>query len=455
MSLTTRKLHPLVGAEIVGVDVKTADEATFTAIVAAFNEHSVLLFRGQALTDEQQIAFSRRFGPLETTIRSIATQESTPNHIANLSNVDADGRLIPAGDKRNIYNAGNQMWHTDSSFKKVPAMASLLSAREIPAEGGETQFASMRVGYARLPVDMQRFLEDKVAIHSFVYSRGLVDDALMPPDHAAQVPPVRQALVRANPVNGRKGFYVGSHACEIVGMPTAEARALLRELREAATRPELVYTHRWRLGEVVVIRHPLVQHKLGLMRRKDTSTSEFRSLLAEISMLLAYEVTRDLPTHEVAAETPVAATTIRLLDGKKIVLVSILRAGNGLLDGMLRILPSARVGHVGLYRDPTTLQAVEYYFKLPHEMAERDVVVLDPMLATGNSAIAAVSRVRATRPRSIRFVCLLTCPEGLASFHRVHPDVPVYTAAIDSHLNEHGYIVPGLGDAGDRLFGTR
>ena len=208
-------------------------------------------------------------------------------------------------------------------------------------------------------------------------------------------------------------------------------------------------------GQVVEIRHPLVQHKLGLMRKKDTSTSEFRSLLAEISMLLAYEVTRDLPTHEVPAETPVAPTTIRLLDGKKIVLVSILRAGNGLLDGMLRILPSARVGHVGLYRDPATLQAVEYYFKLPHEMAERDVVLLDPMLATGNSAIAAVTRVRATHPRSIRFVCLLTCLEGLAAFHRAHPDVPVYTAAIDSHLNEHGYIVPGLGDAGDRLFGTR
>ena len=208
-------------------------------------------------------------------------------------------------------------------------------------------------------------------------------------------------------------------------------------------------------GQVVEIRHPLVQHKLGLMRKRDTSTSEFRSLLAEISMLLAYEVTHDLPTHEVAAETPVASTTIRLLDGKKIVLVSILRAGNGLLDGMLRILPSARVGHVGLFRDPETLQAVEYYFQVPHEMTERDVVVLDPMLATGNSAIAAVRRLRATRPRSIRFVCLLTCPEGLAAFHRVHPDVPVFTAAIDSHLNEHGYIVPGLGDAGDRLFGTR
>jgi uracil phosphoribosyltransferase len=151
----------------------------------------------------------------------------------------------------------------------------------------------------------------------------------------------------------------------------------------------------------------------------------------------------------------VAPTTVRLLDGKKIVLVSILRAGNGLLDGMLRILPSARVGHVGLYRDPKTLEAIEYYFKVPHEMQERDVIVLDPMLATGNSAVAAINRVKATRPRSVRFVCLLTCPEGLQHFHRVHPDVPVYTAAIDSHLNDHGYIVPGLGDAGDRLFGTK
>lgn len=209
------------------------------------------------------------------------------------------------------------------------------------------------------------------------------------------------------------------------------------------------------LDDVVVIRHPLVQHKLGLMRRKETSVSEFRSLLAEISMLLAYEVTRDLPTHAVAAETPVGPTTIQLLDGKKIVLVSILRAGNGLLDGMLGILPSARVGHVGLYRDPQTLEAVEYYFKVPQDMRERDAVVLDPMLATGNSAVAAVSRLKATHPRSIRFVCLLTCPQGLEHFHAAHSDVPVYTAAIDSHLNAHGYIVPGLGDAGDRLFGTR
>ncbi|MFI5326570.1 MAG: TauD/TfdA dioxygenase family protein [Candidatus Rokuibacteriota bacterium] len=261
MSLTTRTLHPQFGAEIVGVDVKIADEPTFQEIVAAFNGHSVLLFRGQSLTDEEQVAFSRRFGPLEVTIRSINTLESTPPHIANLSNVDADGRLIPAGDKRNLFNAGNQMWHTDSSFKKVPAMASLLSGREIPAEGGETQFASMRVGYSHLPVDMQRFLDDKVAIHSFVYSRGLVDDALMPPEHAAQVPPVRQALVRANPANGRKAFYVGSHACEILGMPTAEARALLRELREAATRPELVYTHQWQVGDLVMWDNRCMLHR--------------------------------------------------------------------------------------------------------------------------------------------------------------------------------------------------
>lgn len=274
MSLTTRKLHPLLGAEVVDVDVSAVDDATFGAIVGAFNEHSVLLFRGQSLTDEQQIAFSRRFGPLETTIRSIASQESTPNQIANLSNVDADGRLIPTGDKRNLYNAGNQMWHSDSSFKQVPAMASLLSAREVPPEGGETQFASMRVAYGRLPEDVQRFLEGKVAVHSFVFSRGLVDDGLMPPDHAAQVPPVRQALVRVNPANGRKAFYVGSHACEIVGMPTAEARALLRELREAATRPEVVYTHRWRVGDLV-----MWDNRCALHRGRPWDESRYRRVM--------------------------------------------------------------------------------------------------------------------------------------------------------------------------------
>jgi len=261
MSLTTRTLHPALGVEIVGIDVTRVDDATFQEVVAAFEEHSVLLFRGQSLTDEQQIEFSRRFGPLETTIRSIASQTGTPIHIANLSNVDAEDRLIPAGDKRNLYNAGNQMWHTDSSFKRVPAHASLLSAREVPASGGETQFASMRVGYASLPADMQRFLEGKVAIHSFVYSRGLVDGGLMPPDHAAQVPPVRQALVRTNPVNRRKAFYVGSHACEIVGMPTGEARALLRELRETATRADRVYTHHWRVGDLVMWDNRCMLHR--------------------------------------------------------------------------------------------------------------------------------------------------------------------------------------------------
>ena len=261
MSVTTRALHPLFGVEALGIDVTRLDEAAFEEVVALFEEHSVLLFRGQTLSDEAQIGFSRRFGPLETTIRSIASQAATPIHVANLSNVDAEGRLIPTGDKRNLYNAGNQIWHTDSSFKKVPAHASLLSAREVPPEGGETQFASMRVAYARLPEDTRAFLEDKVAVHSFVYSRGLVDDALMPPDHAAQVPPVRQAMVRANPVHGRKAFYVGSHACEIEGLPTAGARALLRELREAATRPDLVYTHRWRVGDLVMWDNRCMLHR--------------------------------------------------------------------------------------------------------------------------------------------------------------------------------------------------
>lgn len=208
-------------------------------------------------------------------------------------------------------------------------------------------------------------------------------------------------------------------------------------------------------SRVHVIDHPLVQHKLSLMRMKGTGTSAFRTLLAEVSVLLAYEVTRDMPTHQVTIDTPLARTSVPMLDGKKIALISILRAGTGIVDGILRLIPSARVGHVGLYRDPKTLAAVEYYFKVPGEMGDRDAIVVDPMLATGNSAVAAVERLKETRPRSIKFVCLLTCPEGLKNFHTHHPDVPVYTAAIDSHLDEHGYIVPGLGDAGDRLFGTK
>jgi uracil phosphoribosyltransferase len=208
-------------------------------------------------------------------------------------------------------------------------------------------------------------------------------------------------------------------------------------------------------GQVFVIGHPLVQHKLTLMRMKDTSTSSFRALLREISMLLGYEVCRDMPLAATPIETPIAKTNAPMIDGKKLVLISILRAGNGILDGILEVVPSARIGHIGLYRDPKTLIAVEYYFKVPDQMADRDCIIVDPMLATGHSAVAAVDRVKETGPRSIKFVCLLTCPEGLREFHTHHPDVPVYTAAIDDHLNEKGYIVPGLGDAGDRLFGTK
>ena len=207
--------------------------------------------------------------------------------------------------------------------------------------------------------------------------------------------------------------------------------------------------------QVHLISHPMVQHKLTLMRQKDLSTMSFRRLLHEISMLMAYEVTRDMPTHLVEIETPLETMQAPMIDGKKTVFVVIMRAGSGFLDGMLEVVPGARVGHVGLYRDPKTLVAVEYYFKMPQDMHERDAIVLDPMLATGNSAGAAVERLKETRPKSIRFVSLLAAPEGLANFHAHHPDVPVYTAAIDRQLNEHGYIVPGLGDAGDRIFGTK
>lgn len=207
--------------------------------------------------------------------------------------------------------------------------------------------------------------------------------------------------------------------------------------------------------QVHVINHPLVQHKLTLMRRKDTSTKSFRELVHEISAMLAYEITRDMPTHLIEIETPLETMMSPVIDGKKVVLASILRAGNGFLDGMLNVIPAARVGHIGLYRDPETLKAVEYYFKMPQHMDERDVIVLDPMLATGNSAVAAVDRIKQLKPRSIRFACLVTCPQGLKTFHDHHPDVPVYTPSVDRALNSHGYIVPGLGDAGDRIFGTK
>jgi uracil phosphoribosyltransferase len=206
---------------------------------------------------------------------------------------------------------------------------------------------------------------------------------------------------------------------------------------------------------VTVIDHPLVQHKLTIMRDVETSTRGFRQLLRETAALICYEATRDLPLETVSIRTPLIAMEARKIAGKKLVFASILRAGNGLLEGMLDLVPSARVAHIGIYRDPQTLQAVEYYFKAPEDLSERTVIAVDPMLATANSAVAAVERLKSRGARDIRFVCLLAVPEGIRRFRSAHPEVPIFTAAIDDHLNDHGYIVPGLGDAGDRMYGTK
>ena len=206
---------------------------------------------------------------------------------------------------------------------------------------------------------------------------------------------------------------------------------------------------------VNLVSHPLVQHKLSLMRGRDRSIKDFRELLNEIGMLLGYEVTRDLPLEMVDIETPLTPMKAPKIAGKKLTLAPILRAGVGFLDGMLALVPSARVAHIGLYRDPQTLQAVEYFFKAPHDLSDRTVILMDPMLATGNSACAAASLLKTRGARDIRFVCVLAAPEGIAQFQREHPDVPIWTAAIDERLNGHGYILPGLGDAGDRMFGTK
>ena len=204
-----------------------------------------------------------------------------------------------------------------------------------------------------------------------------------------------------------------------------------------------------------LLEHPLIQHKLTLMRKKETSVKSFRDLLVEISMLMGYELTRDLPLRNIEIETPLTKTWAPVLEGKKVVIVSVLRAGAGMLDGILQVLPSARVGHIGLYRDPETLAPVEYYFKVPNGMEDRQTIVVDPMLATGNSAVAAVDRIKQVGCTAIKFMCLLAAPEGIAVFNEHHPDVPIYTCAIDDKLDEHSYIVPGLGDAGNRLYGTK
>ncbi|PPE69808.1 uracil phosphoribosyltransferase [Caldimonas thermodepolymerans] len=206
---------------------------------------------------------------------------------------------------------------------------------------------------------------------------------------------------------------------------------------------------------VHVVDHPLLQHKLTYVRSEDTTTDNFRRLVREIAAMLAYEVTRDLPTERITIRTPVASCEAPVISGKKLCLVSILRAGNGMLDGMIELLPGARIGHIGLYRDPETLEPVEYYFKVPDDIQDRLVIVVDPMLATGNSAIAALSRLKEVGVTSLKLVNLLASPEGIEAVRAAHPDVPIAVAAIDERLNEHGYIVPGLGDAGDRMFGTR
>lgn len=208
-------------------------------------------------------------------------------------------------------------------------------------------------------------------------------------------------------------------------------------------------------GTITITNHPLIQHKLAILRDKSTSSKDFRTLVGEIAMLMCYEATRDLTLEEKEIETPVATTKVNVISGKKLAFVPILRAGLGMVEGVLELVPSARVGHIGLYRDPDTLQPVEYYCKLPVDIGDREVIVLDPMLATGGSAIDAIAQIKKRNPKSIKFMGLIAAPEGLNALHAAHPDVDIFCAALDEKLNEHGYIVPGLGDAGDRIFGTK
>ncbi len=209
------------------------------------------------------------------------------------------------------------------------------------------------------------------------------------------------------------------------------------------------------MSNITITNHPLIQHKLSILRDKNTASKEFRALISEIAMLMCYEATRDLELKEVEVETPVAMAKVKKLSGKKLAIVPILRAGLGMVDGITALIPSARVGHIGLYRDPETLQPVEYYCKLPHDIEERDVIVVDPMCATGGSAIDAITQIKKRGPKNIKFMCTIAAPEGLKALSDAHPDVDIYCAALDERLNDHGYIVPGLGDAGDRIFGTK
>jgi uracil phosphoribosyltransferase len=209
------------------------------------------------------------------------------------------------------------------------------------------------------------------------------------------------------------------------------------------------------MGNIVITNHPLIQHKLSILRNKETGNKEFRTLISEIAMLECYEATRDLPLKEIEVETPVAVAKQHDLDGKKMAIVPILRAGLGMVDGIHALIPSAKVGHIGLYRDPETLKPHAYYCKMPADMEERNCIVLDPMLATGGSAIDAIDQIKTMHPKSIKFMCIIAAPEGLKALSEAHPDVDIYAAAMDDHLNDHGYIVPGLGDAGDRIFGTK
>lgn len=270
-------IHPYFAARVEGVDLREPpDEPTFRAIFEGFQEHSVLVFHDQRLTDEQQMAFSRRFGPLETTITAIGRENRLHPKLADLSNLDPehDGRLLGWADRRMVYQSGNQLWHSDSSFKPVPAMASLLSAREVPPVGGETEFASMRHAYATLPEATRQRLADAVVVHSILYSRSTIAQGLFDPEREQELPPVRQALVRANPVNRRKSIYVGSHAWYVEGMPYPDSRRLLDELLAHATRPECVYQHRWRQGDLV-----MWDNRCGLHRGRPWDAARFRRVM--------------------------------------------------------------------------------------------------------------------------------------------------------------------------------